>query len=393
MPEVRMLARLWRGKATLHFPAVTATGARTARPGAASGPGRAAVMMCLLSALLGPASDALAAPPVARSAAPSSAPATAPATAQSAAPSSAARSAPMSFPARPLRLVVPFPAGGVPDAIARTLAEKLTAKLGVPVEVDNRPSANGTTAGDVVAKASSDGHTLLLHQSTMLIQSGVEPLPYDVVRDFTPVARVAAMPLFLVIDARLPIRTAQQWLAAVRANPGAYSVGTAQAGTPAHLYAEYAVRGIPNGVPLVTAKGEAALVQEMLAGRISACFCNFAAVQQHVREGTLRLLGVAGSARSSLAPGVPTLHESGLDGYGAGPWLGVLAPAKTPRAIVAKLATVLDEVVREGDVARRLESVGLTPLRDSPEAFATSIRSESIQWQVILRQAGGPVEP
>ncbi len=393
MPEVRMLARLWRGKATLHFPAGTATGARTARPGAASGPGRAAVMMCLLSALLGPASDALAAPPVARSTAPSSAPATAPATAQSAAPSSAARSAPMSFPARPLRLVVPFPAGGVPDAIARTLAEKLTAKLGVPVEVDNRPSANGTTAGDVVAKASSDGHTLLLHQSTMLIQSGVEPLPYDVVRDFTPVARVAAMPLFLVIDARLPIRTAQQWLAAVRANPGAYSVGTAQAGTPAHLYAEYAVRGIPNGVPLVTAKGEAALVQEMLAGRISACFCNFAAVQQHVREGTLRLLGVAGSARSSLAPGVPTLHESGLDGYGAGPWLGVLAPAKTPRAIVAKLATVLDEVVREGDVARRLESVGLTPLRDSPEAFATSIRSESIQWQVILRQAGGPVEP
>ncbi|MCD9122251.1 tripartite tricarboxylate transporter substrate binding protein [Cupriavidus sp. UGS-1] len=390
MPEVRMLARLWRGKATLRFPAVTATGAPGARPHAAAGPRRAVVVMCLLSALLGPVSDALAAPPAAQS----SAQPTAQPTAPSAAPSGATgRSASMSFPARPLRLVVPFPAGGVPDAIARTLAEKLTAKLGVPVEVDNRPSANGTTAGDVVAKASSDGHTLLLHQSTMLIQSGVEPLPYDVVRDFTPVARVAAMPLFLVIDARLPIRTPQQWIAAVRANPGAYSVGTAQAGTPAHLYAEYAVRGIPNGVPLVTAKGEAALVQEMLAGRISACFCNFAPVQQHVREGTLRLLGVAGSARSPLAPGVPTLHESGLDGYGAGPWLGVLAPAKTPRAIVARLATVLDEVVREGDVARRLESVGLTPLRDSPEAFATSIRSESIQWQVILRQAGRPVEP
>ncbi|GAA0806664.1 tripartite tricarboxylate transporter substrate binding protein [Cupriavidus gilardii] len=370
----------------MHFPAVTATGAPGARPRAAAGPGRAVVVMCLLSALLGPVSDALAAPPAAQSNAQPATPSAAPSGA-------AARSASMSFPARPLRLVVPFPAGGVPDAIARTLAEKLAARLGVPVEVDNRPSANGTTAGDVVAKASSDGHTLLLHQSTMLIQSGVEPLPYDVVRDFTPVARVAAMPLFLVIDARLPIRTPQQWIAAVRANPGAYSVGTAQAGTPAHLYAEYAVRGIPNGVPLVTAKGEAALVQEMLAGRISACFCNFAPVQQHVREGTLRLLGVAGSARSPLAPGVPTLHESGLDGYGAGPWLGVLAPAKTPRAIVARLATVLDEVMREGDVGRRLESVGLTPLRDSPEAFATSIRAESIQWQVILRQAGRPVEP
>lgn len=144
----------------------------------------------------------------------------------------AASARPISFPVRPIRLIVPFPAGGVPDAVARLLAERLAVRLGVPVDVDNRPGAGGTTAGDVVAKASSDGHTLLFHQATMLIQPGLEPVPYDVVRDFTPVARVATMPLFLVIDARLPMRTPQQWLAAVNASPGSYSYGSGQAGSP-----------------------------------------------------------------------------------------------------------------------------------------------------------------
>lgn len=299
----------------------------------------------------------------------------------------------MSYPGRPIRLIVPFPAGGVPDAVARMLAERLTLTLGAPVEVDNRTGSAGTMAGEVVAKASSDGHTLLFHQSTMLIQQGVDPMPYDVVRDFTPVVRVAMAPLFLVVDARLPMRTPEQWLNAVRSSPAAYSFGSGQAGTPAHLYAEYWVRGVRNGVPLVTAKGEAAVVQEMLAGRVSACFCSFATVQSHVRTGALRLLGVTGAARSPLAPGVPTLHEAGMDGYGSAPWFGVMAPAKTPRAIVARLANALQKVTSEPEVRERLLSAGLTPMEDSPDAFATAIRSESIQWQVILRQAGGPINP
>lgn len=374
MPEVRMLARLWQGKASQHFLAVPGPPAdqQDVAEAPATVPRRrflraAAVLLSAPAAMPLLALSQAAAPPASRS--------------------------PHSWPSRPVRLIVPFPAGGVPDTIARFMAERLTQHLGVPVEVDNRPSANGTTASDVVARASSDGHTLLLHQSTVLIQPGVEPQSYDVLRDFTPVARVVAMPLFLAVNGRLPVRTPQQWLDAARANPSAYSIGTAQPGTPAHLYAEYAIRGIPNGVPLVTAKGEAALVQEVLAGRISACFCNFAAVQPHLASGALRLLAVAGSNRSQLAPAVPTLAESGMDGYGAGPWLGILAPAKTPRVIVGKLAAALEQIVAEPQVRERLIEVGLTPLRDSPEAFATAIRSESIQWQVILRQAGRPVEP
>ncbi|CAG9186630.1 hypothetical protein LMG32289_06545 [Cupriavidus pampae] len=308
-------------------------------------------------------------------------------------PAETAASRPMTYPARSMRLIVPFPAGGVADAVARMLAERLSARLGVAVEVDNRPGAAGTTAGDVVAKASSDGHTLLFHQTNMLIQPGLEPVPYDVVRDFTPVARVATMPLFLVIDGRLPMQTAQQWTTAVRSNPSSYSYGYGQPGSPAHLYAEYAVRGLSNAVPLVAAKGEAAVVQELLAGRISACFCSFSAVQTHLRNGGLRLLAVTGMTRSPLAPQVPTLQEQGLDGYAAAAWYGVMAPAKTPRAIVARLASELDSVTGEREVRARLMAAGLTPVRDSPEAFATAIRSESIQWQVILRQASHGGEP
>ncbi|MFS8974389.1 tripartite tricarboxylate transporter substrate binding protein [Cupriavidus necator] len=354
MPEVRSLTRLWRGKAKFASePGAWARLRRWLQP-----------FLCLYA--LGCATLALAVP-----------------AASAHAGTQLVRS--MSFPDRPMRLIVPFPAGGVADAVARMLAERLSARLGVPMEVDNRPGAAGTTAGDVVAKASSDGHTLLFHQANMLIQPGLEPVPYDVVRDFTPVARVATTPLFLVIDARLPMRTPEQWMTAVKSSPGSYSYGYGQPGSPSHLYAEYAVHGIRNGVPLVTAKGEAAVVQEMLAGRVSACFCSFAAVQSHIKSGALRLVGVTGMARSPLAPLVPTLQESGLEGYAAASWFGVMAPAKTPRAIVARLAVELDGVMAEREVRARLQAAGLTPLRDSPEAFATAIRAESIQWQVILR--------
>ncbi len=355
MPEVRNLSRLWRGKAKLLLPAV-------AGPVACL---RGLVACCVAGFTV----LTLAASP-------------APAAVR-----------PLSFPVKPMRLIAPFPAGGVADAVARMLAERLSARLGVPVEVDNRPGASGSTAADVVAKASSDGHTLLFHQANILIQPGLEPVPYDVLRDFTPVARVAATPLFLVIDARLPMRTPQQWVTAVRSSPASYSYGYGQSGSPGQLYAEYAVRGLAGSVPLVAGKGEGVVVQEMLAGRISACFCSFAAVQSQVKSGALRLIGVTGVLRSPLAPAVPTLQESGLEGYAAAAWYGVMAPAKTPRAIVSRLAGELEGVVAERDVKALLYAAGLTPLKDSPEAFATAIRSESVQWQVILRGAGQAGEP
>ncbi|MGO4415103.1 MULTISPECIES: tripartite tricarboxylate transporter substrate binding protein [unclassified Cupriavidus] len=373
MPEVRKRSRLWRGKTKL--PTLAASPAA---------PRRSWRAVLMLPAFLG-AAVAFAQPPVGL------------ATAQFASIPNGSRpellNRSVSFPARPIRMIVPFPAGGVADATARLLAERLAVRLGVPVEVDNRPGAAGTMAGDVVAKSSSDGHTLLFHQANMLIQPGLEPVPYDVVRDFTPVARVATMPLFLVIDGRLPMQTPQQWVTAVRSSPGSYSYGYGQPGSPSQFYAEYAVRGIPSGVPLVTAKGEAAVVLEMLAGRISACFCSYTAVQNHVRSGALRLLGVTGGQRSPLAPQVPTLQEAGVDGYGATAWYGVMAPAKTPRAIVARLATELDNVTNEREVRARLMASGLTAVRDSPEAFATAIRADTLQWQMLVRQSTQGGEP
>jgi len=374
MSEVRKMTRLWRGKAKLPTLAAVLAALRRGPWGVA--------MWCVVACTAGTAT-ALAQPPAMAQLASIPSPGTRP----------ELQNRQVSFPARPLRMIVPFPAGGVADAVARLLAERLSVRLGMPVEVDNRPGASGTMAGDVVAKANSDGHTLLFHQANMLIQPGLEPVPYDVIRDFVPVGRVATMPLFLVIDGRLPMQTPQQWATAVRSNPGSYSYGYGQPGSPSHLYAEYAVRGLPSAVPLVTAKGESAVVQEMLAGRISACFCSFASVQAHLRSGALRLIAVTGVARSQLAPQVPTLQESGLEGYAAAAWYGVMAPAKTPRAIVARLANELDNVTEEREVRARLLAVGLTPMQDSPEAFATAIRSESTQWQVILRQSGQRSDP
>ena len=292
----------------------------------------------------------------------------------------------VSFPMRPLRLIVPFPAGGVADAVARLLAEQLSVRLGVSVEVDNRPGAAGTMAGDLVAKASSDGHTLLFHQANMLIQPGLEPVPYDVMRDFTPVARVAATPLFLVIDGHLPMTTAQQWVTAVRSSPASYSYGYGQAGSPSHLYAEYAVRGMPTSVPLVVAKGESAVVQEMLAGRISACFCSWAAVQSHVRSGALRILGVTGPVRSPLSPQVPTLQEAGMEGYGALAWYGVMAPAKTPREIIDRLQRESSAAVRHPEVAKRLAELGAEAVGSTGAAQEDMLRRQMDQFRPVIRE-------
>ncbi len=291
-------------------------------------------------------------------------------------------------------MIVPFPAGGVADATARLLAERLAVRLGVPVEVDNRPGAAGTMAGDVVAKSSSDGHTLLFHQANMLIQPGLEPVPYDVVRDFAPVARVATMPLFLVIDGRLPMQTPQQWVRSGAVEPGRLELWLRPARQPVPVLCRNARYAASRAGASGNGRGEAAVALEMLAGRVRACFCSYMSVQNHVRSGALRLLGVTGGQRSPLAPQVPTLQESGVDGYGATAWCGVMAPAKSPRAIVARqLATELDNVTNERDVRARLMASGLTAVRDSPEAFATAIRAETLQWQMLVRQSTQGGEP
>lgn len=295
---------------------------------------------------------------------------------------------PSGYPARSIDLVIPFPPGGAQDVLAQLLAERLTRQMDVPVTVSNRLGANGAVASEAVARAAADGHVLLLQQASLALQPGREPRAPDPARDLTPVGRVAIAPLFLVIDARIPAHTVAEWLALLRSRPQAYSYGYGTAGSLAWLYTDRASR--QGDVPQLAAKGEAAVVQDMLAGRISACFCALPSVQAQVRSGKLRVIAATGEARSALLPAVPTFRESGYDGYTAEQWLGLFAPPRTPQAIVQRLASELRRTLTSADVRERLAVAGLVPLVDTPQSFAATLHDDASRWHRTARLGETP---
>ncbi|HVK51240.1 MAG TPA: tripartite tricarboxylate transporter substrate binding protein [Pseudoxanthomonas sp.] len=290
---------------------------------------------------------------------------------------------PSGYPARGIELVIPFPPGGAQDVLARLLAERLTRQMDVPVTVTNRLGASGVLASETVARAPADGHVLLLQQASFAFQPGHEPRAPDPARDLIPVGRVAIAPLFLVIDARVPAQSVAEWQALLRSRPQTYSYGYGAAGSLAWLYTDRASRQAD--VPQLAAKGEAAVVQEMLAGRISACFCALPSVQAQVRSGKLRVLATTGDARSALLPAVPTFREAGYDGYETEQWLGLLAPPRTPQAIVQRLAGELRRALTSAEARERLAVAGLVPLADTPQAFAATLRDDASRWHRTAR--------
>jgi tripartite-type tricarboxylate transporter receptor subunit TctC len=284
----------------------------------------------------------------------------------------------LAYPTRPIELVIPFPAGGAQDVLARLLAEQLTRQMGVDVSVNNRPGSHGALASERVAKAAPDGHVLLMQQASLAFQIGHDTITHDI-REFAPVGRAAIAPQFLVIDDRIPAQTLSEWFTLVRAYPHAYSYGYGAGSGLAWLYTDRAVRD--GQVPRLEAKSEAAVVQDILAGRVSACFCTLPSVDAQVRKGKLRILAVAGQYRSSIAPSVPTLRESGYDGYVSEQWLGVLVPTRTPSVVVHRLANELRRALTGPDVRERLARVGLAPVLDTPHAFATTLHDDAAHWQ------------
>ena len=299
----------------------------------------------------------------------------------------AQQAGPSGYPARAIELVIPFPAGGVQDVLARLLAERLTQQMDVPVTVTNRLGVNGALASQTVTRAPADGHVLLLQQASLAFQPGHESRAPEVARELIPVARVAVAPLFLVIDARIPAHTLAEWFALLRSRPQDYSYGHGAAGGLAWLYTEQA--GRQGDVPQLAAKGEAAVVQEILAGRISACFCALPSVQAQVRSGKLRVIAVTGETRSALLPVVPTFREAGYDGYAAEQWLGVFAPPRTPPAVVQRLAGELRRGLASVDLRERLALVGLAPQVDTPQAFAAALRDDAGRWHRAARLSEG----
>jgi len=300
----------------------------------------------------------------------------------------ASSSAP-NYPNKPVRIVVPQSAGGSTDLTARLVAQKLSDALGQPVVVDNRPGAGSIIGTDLVAKATPDGYTLLVVASSITLNPSLyKKLPFDPIRDLAPITQLSAFPNMLVVHPSLPVKSVRDLIALAKSRPGQINYGSSGAGTGTHLSAE--LGKYMTGVELVHVpyKGGGPAVIALLGGQVQLDFATIPSVLPHVRAGKLRAVAVTTLRRSPAAPEVPTIAESGVPGYDHGPWNGMLAPAKTPRAIIARLNAEVARIVHMPEAAGVLVHEGAEPVGNTPEAFAAVIRTETAKWAKVIKAAG-----
>jgi tripartite-type tricarboxylate transporter receptor subunit TctC len=292
------------------------------------------------------------------------------------------------YPSKPVHLLVPFPPGGAVDIVARTLSDELAKRWGQPIVVENRPGAGGTIAEAVAAKAKPDGYTLILVASGHATASYLYPdLPYDPLRDFTPLALVGSSPNMMLVRADSPYRSIAEVLAAAREKPGQLSYGYAGNGTSPHLAGELLKYMTKVAITPVPYKGGAPVLNDLLGGHIPLSFNNIPESIGFVQAGKLRPLGVTTAKRSPVLPDVPTIAESGLPGYDTGVWWGFLAPAGLPAAIKARLAKDCAEVVQIASVRERLLKIGAEPIGGSADEFDRLIRSDNAKWGPVIKAA------
>jgi len=298
------------------------------------------------------------------------------------------------YPARPIRIVVPYPPGGTSDILARALAEKLTGAWGQPVLVDNKPGANGNVGADLVAKSPPDGYTVLLADiGALAISPSVYPtLPFDPARDFAPVTLVAYSPHILVVNPGVPTSSVQELVALAKARPGKLNFAISGVGGAPHLAGvDFALR---TGVQweYIPYKGGSQAIADVAGGQADATLNGMLATYPLVRGGKLRILGVSSSHRMSAIPDVPTIAESGLPGFETGSWQGVVAPAGTPRDVVSRLNGEIARIVGTPEMRDNLARQGAEVRTNSPDEFAAFIRSEMARWAKIVKDANVKVE-
>ena len=291
------------------------------------------------------------------------------------------------FPNKPIRIVVPFAAGGPADAIARIAATGLQS-MGQPVVVENRVGAGGMVGAEAVAKAAADGYTLLLcNIGDAMAVSLYKTMPYSFERDFTPVSLLASSPFIVAVHPAVPARDFQQFLQLAKAKPGSLSYGSAGNGVSSHLSGEALKLKAGIDILHVPYKGQAPAMTDLLGGQISLMFANPVTTLPYVRSGKLRALAVTGPTRLADAPDIPTVSESGLPGYEAETWFGIAAPAGTPEAIVNRLAEELSKVMNAKDVRASLESQGAIIVASTPSEFSRRIRADIVNWRSVITTA------
>jgi tripartite-type tricarboxylate transporter receptor subunit TctC len=294
-----------------------------------------------------------------------------------------------SYPARPVRLIVPFPAGGPADALGRVLGDQLSQAWGQPVIVENRGGAGGNIGAEVVARSAPDGYTLLLNASSHVINASLyERLPYDPVKDFTAVSEVASYMLVLVVHPSVPAQSVSELVAFAKSRQDGVSVANAGPGTPTHLAAVLFAQAAGINFVHVPYRGAAPASTDLLAGQVSVMFNNPVNAVPQVRTNNLRALAVTGSNRLSLLPHIPTIAESGYPGFETRTWYGLFGPAGVPADIVRKLHSDEQRALRIPDIADKLLAQGWDITASPPEQFAVVLRSELNRWARVVQGAG-----
>ena len=293
------------------------------------------------------------------------------------------------YPNRPMRLVVPFAAGGTNDTIGRIVADRLSTHLGQPIVVDNRGSANTVVGCEIVAKAKPDGYTLIIVGAGFAVNpSLVKSLPYDTLRDFAPIGLVGSGPYLLVVHPSVPAKNVTEFIAWAKARPGQVNYASTGVGSPPHLAAELLRTMAGLDLVHVPYKGGGAVLPDLLSGRIPMFFGSVSTLAPHIRSGKLRGIAMTTPTRSPSMPELPTFIESGLKGYDVTGWYGILAPGKTSGAIIKRVNADLRQVLDNPDTQKQLALRGIDPLPGSPADFAELIRREIPIWAKVLKAAG-----
>lgn len=300
----------------------------------------------------------------------------------------AAATAQSTYPAKPIRIVVPFSAGGSTDLLARGIGERLTRAWGQRVVVDNRPGADGIVATEIVAKANPDGYTLLMNAIGHAANASLyHKLPYDTLRDFAPVILVADVPMVLAVHPQVKVNTVSELVALARAKPGQLNCATGGVGASHHLAAELFQIAAKIQFLEVHYKGAAPALFELVSGRMDMMFAPMLVSMPHLKAGRLKALGVTSPQRVAIAPDLPTIAESGVPGYEARAWYGLVGPAKLDHAIVTKLNREIDQALRTTEFRDRLLAAGAVPMGGSPQEFGDFIRREVQKYAVVVKQA------
>lgn len=293
------------------------------------------------------------------------------------------------YPAKPVRLIVPFPPGGGNDTIARLLGQKLSPVLGQQVLVDNRPGAAGAIGAELAAKAAPDGYTLFL---AGVATHGINPnlqkkLAYDPVRDFHGVSLIASAPLLVVVHPSLPAKTVKQLVALARAKPGAINFASNGTGGSSHLAVEMFKMMTGTDMVHIPYKGLSLALTDLLSGQVQVMFSSAVAMLPQVKAGKLRAIAMTGAKRASAIPDIPTVAEAGVPGYETGSWYGIVAPARTPRPIIERLGREIAAITRSADISNRLTNEAVIPAGSTPDEFDAHIRRELARWEKVIRAA------